>query len=82
MLRADVTEIVVAVNQTIPTNYDADTSALQNADVTLKQADDKVKGAEKDLRMVAQRTKQAVFGVGALALIATAFGVLAVLTRV
>jgi hypothetical protein len=82
MLRADVTEIVVAVNQTIPADYDADTSALQNADVTLKQADDKVKGAEKDLRMVAQRTKQAVFGVGALALIATAFGVLAVLTRV
>jgi hypothetical protein len=82
MLRDDVAEIVVAVNETIPAEYNADTSALENADNNLKAADDGLKAADADLRMSSKRTQQAVFGIGALALIATAVAVLAILTRV
>lgn len=82
LVRSDVAEVALAVQQALPEEFAADLSALDSADANLQEADDTIVGAEADVRGVFVRVEQAISGIGAAALVVAGVGALAALTRV
>jgi hypothetical protein len=82
MVMADVKNITTGVKAVVPTKYDLDLGALEQADADLESASMSLDGAEVDIRRGLDVVKKAIFAFGSIALIVAIIGLVLVVVPV
>ena len=79
---ADVRAVSKAVNEAVPESYNLDTSQLDSAEADLATAEVQLEDSEKDIRNVLGIVETVIYVVGAVALAAAIWGMVALILRV